>query len=173
MNVAIATSTGTTPSSFMTAHNGSTVVAGPGTQIPPNSYQAEEPLVNRFPLVAFKMDSDVERLVMLFRDPASGVTIDQIPSEAALRQYKEAQLGKDAASDKTLTMTIGGDERGTSTAPVSEKSVSQRRKAVATGARDLSAPAHLAATNHAAAAPSAPVSVRPAASSGPRLNMVI
>lgn len=175
MNVAIATSASANSSVIMTAHNGNTVGSGPSPQTPSVVPHPQEPLVNRFPLVAYKMDSDVERLVMLFRDPATGVTIDQIPSEAALRQYKEAQTGKRADNNGQLAVTVGGEDRNGDLR--SEKLAGQRRKAVAMSSRDFSAPAHLAPVNHTASAPGAPVSVRPAQTSGasaaPRVNMVI
>lgn len=87
----------------MAARNGQTVDAGASTRIPQDAGRGtaagqaipradgEEPLTGRYPIVAFSYDADASRLVMLLRDPADGKAVSQIPTEAALKQYKEAQ----------------------------------------------------------------------------------
>ncbi|QCG88746.1 hypothetical protein E6C72_12890 [Azospirillum sp. TSH100] len=46
---------------------------------------------------------------MLYRDPANGKTVSQIPTESALKQYKEAQQKeKDADRASMLKLTVGG-----------------------------------------------------------------
>ncbi|KAA0575001.1 hypothetical protein FZ029_16700 [Azospirillum sp. Sh1] len=50
---------------------------------------------------------------MLYRDPANGKTVSQIPTEAALKQYKEAQQKeKNAERASLLKLTVGGDGQG-------------------------------------------------------------
>ncbi|WP_052293708.1 hypothetical protein [Azospirillum sp. B510] len=72
-----------------------------------------DPLVNRFPTIAFSYDTDASRLVMLYRDPANGKTVSQIPTESALKQYKEAQQKeKDAERASLLKLSIGGGGQG-------------------------------------------------------------
>ncbi len=105
MNVAPATSTVSRPFSFMTAHGGDTAVTRAEAQTPAAATDSE-PLVNRFPSIAFSYDVDASRLVMLYRDPANGKTVSQIPTETALKQYKEAQQQEKRAA--TLAVTVGG-----------------------------------------------------------------
>ena len=114
MNVATATATALAPLTAMTARNGVAVdkgadagpvpVADKSTDLPKGN---EDPLVGRYPRVAFRFDADASRLVLLFRDPADGATVEQIPTEAALKQYKEAQ--KDRKDGKpSLHLLVGG-----------------------------------------------------------------
>lgn len=110
MDVASATSTASRPFPFVAARGGDTAVAGTGTRTPSVSTDSE-PLVNRFPSIAFSYDVDASRLVMLYRDPANGKTVSQIPTETALKQYKEAQQQEKRAA--ALTVTVGGSD-GTS-----------------------------------------------------------
>lgn len=122
MNVAVATSTVSRPFAFMTPRGSDAVEPGASTRTPPSNTvpQAEaetagttEPLVNRFPTVAFSYDTDASRLVMLYRDPANGKTVSQIPTEAALKQYKEAQQKeKDAERASLLKLTVGESGQG-------------------------------------------------------------
>lgn len=122
MNVAVATSTVSRPFAFMTPRGSDAVDPGASTRTPTSSTvpQAEaetagttEPLVNRFPTVAFSYDTDASRLVMLYRDPANGKTVSQIPTEAALKQYKEAQQKeKDAERASLLKLTVGESGQG-------------------------------------------------------------
>lgn len=121
MNVAPATSTVSWPSPFMTAHGAENAARGAGARTPAQISTSSrnldggdaEPLVNRFPTIAFSYDVDASRLVMQYRDPANGKTVSQIPTEAALKQYKEAQQQeKDAARAAHLEVTIGGGPGG-------------------------------------------------------------
>jgi len=114
MNVASATATALAPLTAMTARNGVAVDKGadPGS-VPATDKSAEptkgneDPLVGRYPRVAFRFDADASRLVLLFRDPADGATVEQIPTEAALKQYKEAL--KDRKDGKpSLQLLVGG-----------------------------------------------------------------
>lgn len=122
MNVAVATSTVSRPFAFMTPRGSDAVETGAGTRTPTAAAQQAEtdttggttgggtdPLVNRFPTIAFSYDTDASRLVMLYRDPANGKTVSQIPTESALKQYKEAQQKeKDAERASLLKLTVGG-----------------------------------------------------------------
>ena len=111
MNVAAATSTTSRSFSFMTARNGETVEKGAGSQIP-SQQDPSDPLVNRFPTIGFSYDVDASRLVMQYRDPANGKTVSQIPTEAALKQYTEAQQQeKDSAWAAALEITVGGSDK--------------------------------------------------------------
>ena len=121
MNVAAATSTVSRPFAFMTPRGSDAVETGAGTRTPTASAPADpqpdaggaDPLVNRFPTIAFSFDTDASRLVMLYRDPANGKTVSQIPTEAALKQYKEAQQKeKNAERASLLKLTVGGDGQG-------------------------------------------------------------
>ncbi|HYF86411.1 hypothetical protein [Azospirillum sp.] len=119
MNVASATSTVSRPFAFMTPRGSDAVDGGAGARIPattsgPTAEAREaEPLVNRFPTIAFSYDTDASRLVMLYRDPANGKTVSQIPTEAALKQYKEAQQQeKNAERAALLKLTVGGAQGG-------------------------------------------------------------
>lgn len=114
MNVALATATASRPVDPMTARGAKDAGSGAETPIRITTGTAE-PLTNRYPIVAFSYDTDASRLVMLFRDPADGKTVAQIPTEAALKQYKEAQQKeKDAERASTLKMVVGGDAGGSS-----------------------------------------------------------
>lgn len=121
MNVAAATSTVSRPFAFMTPRGSDAVETGAGTRTPTASAPSDpqpdaggaDPLVNRFPTIAFSFDTDASRLVMLYRDPANGKTVSQIPTEAALKQYKEAQQKeKNAERASLLKLTVGGDGNG-------------------------------------------------------------
>lgn len=121
MNVAAATSTVSRPFAFMTPRGSDAVETGAGTRTPTASTPSDpqpdaggaDPLVNRFPTIAFSFDTDASRLVMLYRDPANGKTVSQIPTEAALKQYKEAQQKeKNAERASLLKLTVGGDGNG-------------------------------------------------------------
>ena len=115
MNVASATSTVSRPFAFMTPRGSDAVDGGAGTRTPSPTTRGDsghageaDPLVNRFPTIAFSYDTDASRLVMLYRDPANGKTVSQIPTEAALKQYKEAQQQeKNAERASLLKLTVG------------------------------------------------------------------
>ncbi|WP_434623020.1 hypothetical protein [Azospirillum sp. B2RO_4] len=119
MNVAAATSTVSRPFAFMTPRGSDAVETGAGTRTPTTAAPADpqpdtggtDPLVNRFPTIAFSYDTDASRLVMLYRDPANGKTVSQIPTESALKQYKEAQQKeKNAERASLLKLTVGGGD---------------------------------------------------------------
>lgn len=121
MNVAAATSAVSRPFAFMTPRGSDAVETGAGTRTPTAATSADpqadgggaDPLVNRFPTIAFSYDTDASRLVMLYRDPANGKTVSQIPTEAALKQYKEAQQKeKDAERASLLKLTVGTEGLG-------------------------------------------------------------
>lgn len=119
MNVASATSTVSRPFAFMTPRGSDAVDGGAGSRIPATTTgrtsgaEEAEPLVNRFPTIAYSYDTDASRLVMLYRDPANGKTVSQIPTEAALKQYKEAQQQeKNAERAALLKLTVGGGQGG-------------------------------------------------------------
>ncbi|MBB3264291.1 hypothetical protein FHW79_001906 [Azospirillum sp. OGB3] len=112
MNVAIATATAARPLAFMTARNSDAVenaaeAGTPSTKDPVTGQS--EPLGGRYTKTAYRYDADASRLVLLFRSPEDGATLDQIPTEAALRQYREAQ--KDRKSGKaSLELLVGGSD---------------------------------------------------------------
>ncbi|WP_044551490.1 hypothetical protein [Azospirillum lipoferum] len=120
MNVASATSTVSRPFAFMTPRGSDAVDGGAGTRTPSPATRGDgghageaDPLVNRFPTIAFSYDTDASRLVMLYRDPANGKTVSQIPTEAALKQYKEAQQQeKNAERASLLKLTVSGGQAG-------------------------------------------------------------
>ncbi|CAO3402111.1 hypothetical protein VH569_19485 [Azospirillum sp. 11R-A] len=191
MNVAVATSTVSRPFAFMTPRGSDAVDPGAGTRTPTSSTvpQAEadtagttEPLVNRFPTVAFSYDTDASRLVMLYRDPANGKTVSQIPTEAALKQYKEAQQKeKDAERASLLKLTVGesgqagGQAGGRSAAYVRGGTDGTATAGTATASTPRTA-APVTSTASAAAAfvaHSASVVTTPTGTSAGRVNVVI
>ncbi|CAO3432781.1 hypothetical protein [Azospirillum doebereinerae] len=182
MSVAPATSTALRPFSFVTAHGGETAVTGAGGRTPVPSSSSEssndaadtEPLVNRFPTIAFSYDVDASRLVMQYRDPANGKTVSQIPTETALKQYKEAQQQeRNAIRAATLEVTVGGsggkpDSGGSG--------ISGRNGAGGAAKSSLpAAAAHIASVNAASMAHFTPATPHPATSStgAARVNVVI
>ncbi|ALG73296.1 hypothetical protein VY88_24090 [Azospirillum thiophilum] len=108
----------------MTPRGSDAVETGAGARTPPATSRGgtadrgaeaagSEPLVNRFPTIAFSYDTDASRLVMLYRDPANGKTVSQIPTEAALKQYKDAQQQEKEAERATLLkLTVDGNGGG-------------------------------------------------------------
>ncbi|MDQ2102030.1 hypothetical protein [Azospirillum isscasi] len=116
MNVATATATAFKPLTFMTARSSDAVETGAGTGTPSTkdagtgqSGTLPDPLSGRYTKTAYRYDADASRLVLLFRNPEDGATLDQIPTEAALRQYREAQ--KDRKSGKaSLELVVGGSD---------------------------------------------------------------
>ncbi len=114
MNVASATATALAPLTAMTARNGVAVDKGADAgPVPVTDKSAdqpkgkEDPLVGRYPRVAFRFDADASRLVLLFRNPSDGATVEQIPTEAALKQYKEALKDRKDAKP-SLQLLVGG-----------------------------------------------------------------
>jgi hypothetical protein len=112
MNVATATAAASQPRDFMAARSGATAVERAGTGTP--STDVAEPLTGRYPTIAFTYDPEASRLVMLYRDPANGKTETQIPTEAALKQYKEAQKAEKDAQREAFMMVVGGNRAGAS-----------------------------------------------------------
>lgn len=107
MNVASAIVAAPSAPAFMTARNGQSVDEGAGSGIPPATEQ-ERSVFQRFPVIAFSYEADASRLIMLYRDPESGKTIEQIPSEAALKQYKERQASDRRKELAELRLLVGG-----------------------------------------------------------------
>lgn len=153
MDVAAATSTVSRPFNFMTPRGGDAVDHGAATRTPPEAQggtTASEPLVNRFPSIAFSYDTDASRLVMLYRDPASGKTVSQIPTESALKQYKEAQQQeKNAERAVLLKLTVDGASAGGSQTGLSGGGSSNGGTASVSG-RGVGAHAAPQTTTHAA-----------------------
>lgn len=142
MNVAIATWAAPSASAVMTARSGAAADDGAGTgtlasastavtanavpatpvvttdaPIPQAATPAQDggkddPLVNRYPRIGVSFNSEASRLIILFRDPATGKAIDQIPSEAALKQYMEAQQKEKAAASPRYDAVVGGAAGG-------------------------------------------------------------
>ncbi|KAA0684007.1 hypothetical protein [Roseomonas genomospecies 6] len=112
MNVATATAAAVKPLTVMTARNSDAVEpgAGTGTSSAKDPATAQtDPLSGRYTKTAYRFDAEASRLVLLFRNPEDGATLDQIPTEAALRQYREAQ--KDRKSGKaSLELVVGGSD---------------------------------------------------------------
>lgn len=194
MNVAVATSTVSRPFAFMTPRGSDAVESGAGTRTPTTPQQAEadtagggnDPLVNRFPTIAFSYDTDASRLVMLYRDPANGKTVSQIPTEAALKQYKEAQQKeKDAERASLLKLTVGGNGQGSGQSAAyggsgaDSSGLPNAGSAIGTGhwmaasgsATGTAAPAASAGT--ASVAHSSQAAASPAGTSAARVNVVI
>ncbi|WP_143268258.1 flagellar protein FlaG [Azospirillum agricola] len=184
MNVATATSTASGPSPFMMATGGGTVGKAAEALIPDPIGQVAagqtgnsgtEPLVNRFPSIAFSYDVDASRLVMLYRDPANGKTVSQIPTEAALKQYKEAQEQERTASRAaTLRVTVGGsDSRGGD--GVSQRDANARTPMTTPATAGGSAPPSSSSGAAVSVAHFSPATTRPAAASTgvARVNVVI
>lgn len=172
MDVAFATGAVSRPFNFMAARGSDN--ADEGLNAPtPSAETKSDPLTNRFPMIAFSYDVDASRLVMLYRDPANGKTVSQIPTEAALKQYKEAQLQeKQADRTASLRMTIG-DAGAANEASLSGSAGNN----VAAGANALSAGtasvAHFTpSTTHAAAVAVAGVGSG-ASTATSRVNVVI
>lgn len=122
MSVAIATSQAPSALAFMTARNGysvvddgadTTAVASNGSTTTSSSGVSGA----RYPIIGFKYDTDASRLVMLYRNPDTGDTVTQIPTEVALRQYEEQQQKEKKASQRQLLHIVegGGTETGSGT----------------------------------------------------------
>lgn len=72
-----------------------------------DAHDAKEAAYPRFVSPVLEYNQNAERMVMLFRDPASGKTTDQIPSEAALKQYQEA--ARRTRSQRNSDILNGGE----------------------------------------------------------------
>ncbi|WP_448205583.1 hypothetical protein [Azospirillum sp. sgz302134] len=135
MNVALATTTAVKPLPIMTARGGATAERGADTGLAPAADPAanpapvaatdpaanttasptadkDAPIVGRYPKVAYRYDADASRLVLLFRNPADGATVDQIPTETALKQYKEALKDRKSGAPSLKLLVGGSDEQG-------------------------------------------------------------
>lgn len=137
-----------------------------------------EPLVNRFPAVAFSYDVDASRLVMQYRDPANGKTVSQIPTEAALKQYKEAQQQEKAADRASaLEATLGGADGKAAGKDAAVRGGAAFSPAKTSAHAPASAPttAQAPSSGGAHVAHSAPSTTHPAAASTgvARVNVVI
>jgi len=129
MNVAIATWAAPSASAVMTARSGGNAAdegAGTGTlasattslsnspAVPVVGDDAggdagrDDPLVNRYPRIGVTFNNEASRLIILFRDPATGQAIDQIPSEVALKQYIEAQQKEKTTASPRYDTVVGG-----------------------------------------------------------------
>lgn len=126
MNVALATATASLPLPVMAARSGIAAEKGAGTGTPPAADATTDnaavkvdtgksgedlPVLGRYPRVAVRFDQDASRLVLLFRDPSDGATLEQIPTEAALKQYREAQKDRKDAKP-SLQLLVGGADDG-------------------------------------------------------------
>lgn len=111
MNVAFAISAAPLAPALMTARNGRPVDEAADTGTPSTADQ-DRSLFQRFPVIAFSYEADASRLVMLYRDPDTGKTIEQIPSEAALKQYKEQQTKDRRKELSELRLLVGGADTG-------------------------------------------------------------
>lgn len=190
MNVASATATAFAPLTAMTARSGVAADKGadagpvPATDTPSDLPKGkEDPLVGRYPRVAFRFDADASRLVLLFRDPADGATVEQIPTEAALKQYKEAQ--KDRKDGKpSLQLLVGGADgdqgqgRGRSDGPGNGRGVDGRMAggAFSPSSGKAAASGHTTSVHSPTVVSSSPVSTRvarPASAGTGHVNVVI
>lgn len=125
MSVAIATSQAFQAPVFMTARNGRTVDEGVDTTSVASTASGSPSNLasgSRYPVIGFKYDQEASRLVLLYRNPDTGATVAQIPTEVALRQYEEQQQ-KDRKADQRQLLHIvedggvSGTAKGTTAIP--------------------------------------------------------
>ncbi|HYH19092.1 MAG TPA: hypothetical protein VD995_10780 [Azospirillum sp.] len=162
----------------MTARNGGDAEDRADTRIPSRE-EGEAPVVGRYPMIAFSFNADASRLVLLYRDPSTGRTVDQIPSETALKHYEEAQ--KKEEKRKRLEVIVGGaaadaaDGSGMSGASVTPSASGGLAVATSGGAavRRTDGASGPAATQTAAPAPVSTPSTTPTGGTAPRVNVVI
>lgn len=115
MNVAPAYTVGNAPTAFMATRTSEAGRAGAETGSPTRFSEGQETvgaLKARYPIVALSYDQDASRLVMLFRDPATGDAVAQIPSKVVVRQYREAQSEKEREERRKFEVIVGGAEGG-------------------------------------------------------------
>ena len=190
MNVASAYTVGSSPTAFMAARTSEAERSGAEAGSPTRFSAGQETvgaLKARYPIVALSYDQDASRLVMLFRDPATGDAVAQIPSKVVVRQYREAQSEKEREERRKFEVIIGGAEQGGgesigeklagdsgatkaavgSTAGASSSAVSV--SAPSTGAQSVASPVSVSPAAAKAAAPSA----GGATSGGSGLNLVV
>lgn len=104
-----AASGGTVPTTPIAAETPSAVgAAAPGA----GDGGKDDPLVNRYPRIGVSFNSEASRLIILFRDPATGQAIDQIPSEVALKQYIDAQQKEKATVTSRYDTVVGATQAG-------------------------------------------------------------
>lgn len=188
MNVAPAYTVGNAPTAFMAARTSETGRSGAETGTPTQSSEERGsggPLQARYPIVALSFDQDASRLVMLFRDPATGDAVAQIPSKVVVRQYREAQSEKERDERRKFEVIVGGG--GQETESIGEKLAGAKAEA-SSGKAASSSGAGVALTASAsvstvsvASPPSASASASsavapssaPSGGSGPGLNLVV
>lgn len=200
MNVALATATAL-PLPVMAARSGNAVDKGADTGTPPMADAATEraaakgdpgssaedlPVLGRYPRVAVRFDQEASRLVLLFRDPADGATVEQIPTEAALKQYREAQQDRKDGKP-SLHLLVGGADGDQAQRPGQGAGAAAASQGNGKGIGQGAPPPHRAATvSHTASGYpptvvySSPATTHIAASSGTssgsgsaRVNVVI
>lgn len=111
MNVASANTVGYSPTAFMATKPSGSGGLGVGSRgaSEPESDETASPLRGRYPVVALSFDQDASHLVMLFRDPATGDAVAQIPSKVVVKQYEAAQAEKKRDERRELELVVGGD----------------------------------------------------------------
>ncbi|HRQ81235.1 MAG TPA: hypothetical protein PKZ97_08955 [Azospirillaceae bacterium] len=186
MNVASAYTVGNAPTAFMATRTSEAERSGAETGTPTRFSAGQETvgaLKARYPIVALSYDQDASRLVMLFRDPATGDAVAQIPSKVVVRQYREAQSEKDREERRKFEVIVGGAEEGRGPS-IGEKLAGDGGKSAAAGGA-VANPASPAPSGGAFAAPAvsaavsasspAPVSSSAAVGSGGAsgLNLVV
>lgn len=111
MNVAIAAAAAPSATAFMTPRSGAAASEEAEGKVYAGSAAEdtrETAFGSRYPRIAFSFDSDSERLVMMYRDPDTGSALSQIPTEVALKQYKEAQDQEREKELRKLKLIVGG-----------------------------------------------------------------
>lgn len=182
MNVASAYTVGNSSTAFMAARTSDTERAGAEAGTPTGFSEGQETvgaLKARYPIVALSYDQDASRLVMLFRDPATGDAVAQIPSKVVVRQYREAQSEKERDERRKFEVIVGGAEGGGGPS-IGEKLAGDAGKSKAAGGSQasVSSPASSSAITSAqsvSAPVSAPVSSSASGGSGGAsgLNLVV
>lgn len=184
MNVAIATAAALKPLTVMTARNSDAVEPGAGIGTPsakdPASVQTDS-LSGRYTKTAYRFDAEASRLVLLFRNPEDGATLDQIPTEAALRQYREAQKGRKSGK-ASLELVVGGSDGQDQQMGVGQNGAHQGAAATHRGmSGQTGTMTGRTGVSHASSAPTPSVVVStpmtthaaPIAASGGGVNMVV
>lgn len=193
MNVAPAYTVGNAPTAFMATRTSEAGRAGAETGSPTRFSEGQETvgaLKARYPIVALSYDQDASRLVMLFRDPATGDAVAQIPSKVVVRQYREAQSEKEREERRKFEVIVGGAEEGGGGPSIGEKLAGDTAKSNAASGASTNASAStsssgsvfgatssttVSATPASTVASSAPVSTSAPGGSGGAsgLNLVV
>lgn len=158
MNVASAYTVGNAPTAFMAARTSETERAGAETGSPTRFSEGQETvgaLKARYPIVALSYDQDASQLVMLFRDPATGDAVAQIPSKVVVRQYREAQSEKERDERRKLELIVGGAEGGGPS--IGEKLAGDTAKSNATNGASASASASASSSGSVSGATSSTI----------------